>query len=122
MKGVIDDIQVKPVGDITWELLEDFEWHGLVVPKGFITDWASIPRPFWSIINPAGRIKSASLVHDYAYSVKGVFPNYPRHTRRQCDGIFMDIMIVVGMSWFKRTMAYQAVRIFGWIAWNNSPK
>jgi len=120
MKGVIDDILVKSVGDNTWELLEPFEWYGIVVPKGFITDWASIPRLFWGIINPAGQIKAAALTHDYLYSKRGKLYAQPPRTRKQCDQIFLNIMVAVGMSWFKRTMAYTAVRAFGWIAWNKS--
>ena len=108
---------VKSVGDTTWVLLEDFEWHGIIVPCGFTTDFASIPRPFWSFINPAGRIKPAALVHDFLYSKQGILTDRTL-TRIECDNEFLKIMKVIGMGWFKRQAAYQSVKWFGWIAWN----
>lgn len=39
----------------------------IVLHKGFEFDGASIPRPFWSILNPAGLLLIPGLVHDYAY-------------------------------------------------------
>ena len=117
MKGVIDDILVKSVGDTVWELLEDFEWHGIVVPAGFVTDFASIPRPLWSFINPVGRIKAAAIVHDYLYYKQGILVDRDL-TRKECDKEFLKIMRVLKMMWIKRQSAYWALRWFGWIAWN----
>ena len=39
----------------------------IVLHKGFEFDGASIPRPFWSILSPAGLLLVPGLVHDYAY-------------------------------------------------------
>lgn len=116
MKGVVDDIIVKSVGSRSWELMEPFDWYGITVPEGFITDFASIPRPFWSIINPAGKIKPAALVHDYLYSKQGVLDDATM-SRKSCDQTFLEIMVVIKMGWFKRMTAYRAVRLFGWIPW-----
>ena len=117
MNGVIDEIIVKSVGDTTWELLEDFEWYGIVAPKGFVTDFASIPGFLRVIVNPVGKIKPAAIIHDFIYSKLGVLDDRTL-SRKECDMEFLDIMKVVGMSWFKRTGVYNAVRMFGWVAWN----
>lgn len=37
------------------------------VPTSFVTDQASIPREFWSILSPAGRYSRAAVVHGYLY-------------------------------------------------------
>jgi len=121
MKGVVDSIIVRSVGDRTWELMEPFEWYGIIVPAGFITDFASIPRPFWSFINPAGRVKPASIPHDFLYSRQGKL-DHTTLTRKRCDQIFLEIMVVIKMKWIKRHLAYRAVRIFGWISWNRREK
>lgn len=118
MKGVIDDIRVESHGDDQWKLLEDFDWYGITVPKGFITDFASIPRAFWSILNPVGKIKPAALVHDFIYSKRGKLDDRTL-SRKDCDKIFLKIMKTVGLSWFKRTTAYNAVRVFGGFAWRS---
>ena len=44
----------------------------VVVPVGFKTDGASIPRGFWWLIGSpfTGKYLRAALVHDYLYSVQ----------------------------------------------------
>lgn len=72
MKGVVDNIDVRAIGDTDeWMLLDDFEFFGIKVEKGFVTDFASIPKPvrFW--LNPVGKIRPASLIHDKLYNLRG---------------------------------------------------
>lgn len=117
MKGVIDHIDVRATWDNKWKLLEPFDWYGITVPAGFVTDFASIPRPFWFFINPVGRIKPAAIVHDYLYHLRGEY-ELERFTRKEVDQIFLEIMKRVGMPFLKRQAAYRAVRAFGWMYWN----
>jgi hypothetical protein len=37
------------------------------VPRGFVTDFASIPRLFWTALRPDGDYAHAAIVHDYLY-------------------------------------------------------
>src|SRR5262249_35732270 len=39
----------------------------IMVPRGFVTDFASVPRLFWSLLPPIGRYGYAALFHDYVY-------------------------------------------------------
>lgn len=126
MKRVLDDIITKALPDgKKYLLLDDFKYHVgsdnsneiIVVPNGFVTDFASVPRFAWSIVPPTGKIKPAALVHDYLYSKRGKYAPNQRYTRKKCDKIFLEIMNVVGMNWFERHTAYRAVRMFGWIPW-----
>lgn len=57
-----------------YELLEPFNYsirykgntYEFVIPKGFLTNFASVPRPFWSLFHPLDeRMLVASCVHDY---------------------------------------------------------
>ena len=49
-----------------WTLLEDYNGLcGIVVPKGFITDGASIPFGFRWLFSSTGRYFGAAIVHDY---------------------------------------------------------
>jgi hypothetical protein len=76
------------------------------VPAGFRTDFASIPRMFWRIFNPAGKWRRAALVHDYLYSRAA---NCPRFL---ADAIFRHIMEQDGVRWCSRVIIYYAVRLF----------
>jgi hypothetical protein len=76
------------------------------VPKGFITDFASIPRGLWNIFPPMGKYNGAAIVHDYLY----------RRTiwdRAICDAVFLEAMKTLQVSWLSRTLIYRAVRMFG---------
>ena len=51
----INRLNTSPIDDKYWEVLEEYSYEtskGLVVvPKGFRTDYASVPRIFRNIIN-----------------------------------------------------------------------
>ncbi len=54
------------------ELLEDWlvSLEGglqVVVPKGFVTDGASIPRLLWPLISPFGPLLEGAILHDFGY-------------------------------------------------------
>ena len=47
-------------------LLEKYTYDEIVIPKGFETNGADIPRPFWIIIPPfKPKFLPAVLVHDF---------------------------------------------------------
>ena len=85
------------------------------VPKGFVTDFASIPRIFLPIIGQEhGR--RAAIVHDWLYATDGLNGKY---TRQQCDQIFLEALGILDVSWVKRHLMYLAVRAGGWLPWRN---
>lgn len=85
----------------------------LTVPKGFVTDSASVPRIFWSLLPPIGRYGYAALFHDFVYWQQTT-------TRSQADQIFRDTMTELQVSQLKRETMYWAVRLFGFLAWRSN--
>lgn len=76
------------------------------VPKGFVTDFASIPRGLWNVFPPMGKYNGAAIVHDYLY----------RRTiwdREICDAVFLEAMQALGVNWLSRHLIYRVVRLFG---------
>ena len=99
---------------ITWEVAEDFEYHvGLEdsnevikIPKGYLSDLASIPKPFWSLIGgPWGRYGYAAILHDYILQEK----LYPA---KRADQIFLEAMTVLKVPKWKRIVMYSALRVW----------
>jgi hypothetical protein len=84
----------------------------VTVPMGFVTDGASIPRMFWSIMGPHGPWFYAAIIHDYLYAKAsdGRFDC----SRAEADEIFLAAMKDLGVRWHQRTIIYRAVRLFGW--------
>lgn len=108
-----------------WELTDPFIFkaHGVsfVIDKGFRFDLASIPRILWRIIAPFELSISAPLVHDYLYRHGGRFTTIAgrkrKISRRETDELFLKVMKDEGVSWWRRTAAYRAVRMFAGGSW-----
>ena len=79
-------------------------------PRGFETDFASVPRLFWRIVPPWGRYSPAAVIHDYLYCTGMV-------SRPMADRAFLSIMERLGVAPWKRLTMYWAVRLFGRPAW-----
>ena len=112
-------LTVSPLGDgRTWFLREDFgydigsEGSGdpIDVPVGFLTDFASVPRPLWWLFPMWGRYGNAAVIHDFCYWQQTL-------SRRRADQVFLEAMEVLGVGRGTRTMLFAAVRIFGWLSW-----
>jgi len=109
----------------------------VTVPQGFITDGASVPKLFWSIagLKPDGLYRAAAVVHDYFYAFRGDPPSEsfqklvnetwktvtkedrPALTRKEIDGLFIQIMQEAGVDGWASKSMYWAVRVFGRFAW-----
>tara|TARA_Y100001970_G_scaffold284437_1_gene401808 strand:+ start:1919 stop:2398 length:480 start_codon:yes stop_codon:yes gene_type:complete len=101
----------------------------ITVPKGYITDLASVPRICWSFIAPFD-VARAAVVHDIMYEkINGAFKKgiIESKKEREIYRKIADRMFLEGMesaeppvSKFKIKSAYYAVRIFGRFAINSS--
>ena len=88
----------------------------VVVPKGFQTDLASIPRPLWGIpgFSPFDRIARGAVLHDWLYT-HGAKLYY---TRADADAILEAAMREDGESWMVRKLVWGAVRVAASGHWN----
>ena len=79
----------------------------IVVPKGFISDGATIPRFLWPKFPPDGPWLRAAVVHDYLCEIH--CPQW------MSDAIFRNVMRADGVPLWKRRGIFYAVRVFGWM-------
>lgn len=112
-------------------LLREFHYESdladaiIVVPVGFLYDGASVPRVFWNIVGPFGRVLRASVIHDWLYTVKRIElspDNFLIVDQKLADDIYLEALYVDreppwNITWFQRNGAYRAVRNFGGEAW-----
>ena len=112
---------LKPFADNReWVLMRDLNYRigdsalVITVPKGFVTDFASIPEVFWSAdLSPNGRYSKAAIVHDYLYWTQGC-------TREQADNILDIAMKESNVSFVTRSGVYGGVRLGGGSAWQKN--
>lgn len=101
--------------DIWWDerekstkftLLEPIDLDGWVVPAGYESDGASIPRWLWTWCSPFdARYIAIFTWHDWAYD-EGI-------DRHVADTIMMDLLLLAGMRRTQALAIYYAVRLFG---------
>jgi Protein of unknown function (DUF1353) len=107
--GFESDVSVREVDEDTWELAEPLNYVGnrdtFVVPKGFQTDFASVPRAFVWLLPRYGRYTKASILHDYLC----VESKAGRFDRDDADGIFRRAMRELGVSFLRRWLMWAAV-------------
>jgi Protein of unknown function (DUF1353) len=85
------------------------------VPIGFVTDFASIPRLFWSLLRPDGTYSYAAVIHDYLY--------WEQYLSRETS----DAILKLCMEDFKIestviNAVYAGVRIGGGFAWDDNAR
>lgn len=109
-------LKVEQVDDSHWRLLEEFKYDSdvagarIIVPAGFVTDFASVPRvpiAFWLVGDTA---HAAAVVHDWLYTT-GIFP------KETADGVLYEAMRVSGMPAWRCRLIYWGVKFGGWHAW-----
>lgn len=93
----------------------------VIVPKGFVTDFASVPWFAWPLLPPLGSYAPAALLHDYVYFLKGRLTESVILSRKEADILFRDIMIDLGVGGITRRMIYGAVRMGGRSIWKRRP-
>lgn len=120
---VYDPGASKALGKDYWRVLNDFsfiveELEGYVyIPRGYLSDGASVPRIFWNVIPPWGRYGQAVIVHDYLCEnlmMEGYGGVKVEVTRKQADDILDTAMkelavnsitrklIMLGVSTYRR--------------------
>jgi hypothetical protein len=119
MSRFTDALVVSPLADgKTWVLVRSFGYEvgalgsGDVVECriGFMTDFASIPRPFWTILPKWGKYGNAAVIHDWLYWSQD-------RSRHEADRIIFEAMGVLNVSDWQRYAIYWAVWLFGGMAW-----
>ena len=137
-------------GGIRARLLEDYVYQigsckPIIIPEGFETDFASVPRLLWPIASPMGILRYGSLPHDFGYqhgylltpdfgdytpgaraeelmsghqyAFGGNIPICIGESRRFFDKTLRDVTIAATGAKYRAYGAYFLVRLGGNIPW-----
>lgn len=84
----------------------------ILVPAGFETDGASVPRLLWVIYPTWGTYSRAAVIHDWlCYNVNRGTPLVICPTKKVAADIFYEAMVVCGTGWLTRNILYWGVRL-----------
>ena len=130
-KGFWGAVWMWLTGVRTWEVADDWafkingQWY--IIPQGFVFDGASIPKFLHTWLSPTGVLLMGGLVHDYAYKYSTLLKSGKKKTmgtitQKKADEIFRDINIEQNGFHLLNKLAYWALRIGGFVAWNKHRK
>lgn len=125
------ELSIRGAGPRTWELTMPLIWTGtkgdtFVVPTGFVTDFASVPRFLHWLVSPYGAYTRAAVLHDWLLVSLADWQRQvdngggmaghdwptaePPANSRDADGIFRRVMEDLGVPWSTRWLMWAAVR------------
>lgn len=106
------------IDGLSWRPGLNDRYKGLLivdVPHMFVTDLASVPRVFWSILPKTSAYSYPAILHDFLYWTQTT-------TRDVADLVFMQAMIDFGIGEITAQTLFQSVRYFGQSAWESNAK
>lgn len=115
---VLTALQTVKIGRKLWMLTRPMVYNtprgSFVVPAGYITDHASVPRVFTSVVPPVQScVAEASILHDWFYNKDS--EDVPREFADLC---LRELTIVRGGSTALGYAAWSAVRLGGGFLYN----
>lgn len=89
--------------------------HRIVIPEGYVTDFASVPRLLWTVLPPMDpRIAWIAPAHDRCYETHEL-------SRSEADDLLYWGMLQSGAGKPLASAAWSAVRVFGTSAYATGP-
>jgi hypothetical protein len=117
----LSELEVRKIGERTWMLLSDLIFYSelyqgiFIAPRGFQTNFASIPQVAFALCPPIGWYDYAAVIHDAGYVNALVTPENERifTIKAVVDNLFFEGMAAKHVNPFVRQAMYQAVKAFG---------
>lgn len=82
------------------------------VPKGYVSDGASVPWVLEKLLPRWGKYRRPAILHDFLCSkIKLNKPHIFAPDRKSADKVFLDSMKVVGVGIFTRYLLYVGCRL-----------
>lgn len=109
LRGIDNNRNMRLLNDVSYFDPNGKEW---IAPKGYVTDGASIPKVFWSLVGGPfdDQYREAALIHD-------VYCDSKSQPWQDVHRVFYYANRAAGVSEFKSKVLYYAVR-FGGPRWD----
>lgn len=121
-------LETRELAEKTFELTKplysnimiDDEWYECIIPEGFVTDFASVPRVPFAYMLFGGKYNRTGTLHDGLYGnwhqiklVHAALRYEVLVTKELADKVLYRSLLDEGASSFTAYMMYQGVNVFG---------
>jgi hypothetical protein len=114
-------LRIEKIGPRRWMLIDDLKFHSerydgvFVAPRGFQSDFASIPGVLGSLFPIVGSYDPVAVIHDAGYmhaltTLSGTRVHTVKHV---ADNLFAEGLKAVGVGFLRRRLMTRMVRLFG---------
>lgn len=108
-------VVVKPIDKNKFELAFEYKYESknqtIIIPKGFVTNGANIPRIFWSFFPPnSPEYLSAVVIHDFLYLQAKKSKKYQDAVL--ADEIFKEALRTLQVANYKIKIFYFSCKIY----------
>ena len=98
------DVLLQPLKSHKFKVAKPFTFRDIRIPKGFVTDGASVPRIFWSIFPPNRTdYLPCAIIHDYLCDLE---------VYKKADRCFLECLKHLRVSKFATYTMFIAVRLY----------
>lgn len=101
-----------------WQLLVELSYlvDGEIwtIPVGYVTNFGSVPKVFRAFVDINDESTLAFIFHDFGFGKDGFVISLD-----DCNSALRQISEQHGQDWVERTLAYNAVKAFGWISFKS---
>jgi hypothetical protein len=105
----LNKLILEALTDTSWRLQTPFyvrvDDKEIVIPEGFETDLASVPRVPIAFLVAGAKGNHAAVIHDWLYS--------QHYNREWADSVFYNALRHDGVGFFTSRIMFAAVRMFG---------
>jgi len=102
--NLYEQIQMSPLTKDRYVLLSDFKYKDIIIPKGYRTNGADIPRIFWSIWPPnRSNYMPAVIIHDYLCD---------KEEYNKADKYFLEVLIKLKIPKITTLVFYYSVKCY----------
>ena len=99
-----EDIKISPLPNNRYLLLEDFKYKDVIVPKGYITNGADVPRILWSIWPPnKSDYMPAVVLHDWLVDKRDFV---------RCHAYFKELMKDLEINKYTIWIFYNSTKLY----------
>jgi len=100
---MVPDVTVSPTNNNKYTVCNNVVYKDIVIPKGYTTNGANVPRIFWSIVPPFNpKYLPAVIIHDYLCDLEMYV---------KADKYFEEVLIYIEDSVITRSMVI-AVKLY----------
>lgn len=111
----LSSLQVEQIDEDNWRLTAPLRFYSarldrlIEVPRGFVTDFASVPRFPFIYWFTAGKFQAAAVIHDWFYRT-----DTEDITRAAADAVLAEAMEALGYWKVRQWFVWAGVRIGGY--------